>query len=152
MSSSQPTSPLSNSLPTPVGAVGGMSNGVGGMHSEGHSPMDQDSVAHTRKRAKVQYYDINCCLECEVKDAEIKTLRRRIQVMEEVVALLNQKMNSLQQNSNMLFSQMVMPPIVSQVMIPTTVKVCAYICLAADGSCCDLHGPFSLLLFYFRVT
>lgn len=127
MASSQPTSPLSNSLPTSAGAVGGMSNGVGGNHSEGHSPMDQDCVAHTRKRAKVQYYDINGCLECEVKDAEIKTLRRRIQVMEEVVALLNQKINTLQQNSNMLFSQMVMPPIVSQVMIPTTVKVCAYI-------------------------
>lgn len=83
----------------------------------------------------MQYYDINCCLECEVKDAEIKTLRRRIQVMEEVVALLNQKINSLQQNSSMLFSQMVMPPIVSQVMIPTTsVKVCVYIRLSDDHS------------------
>ena len=95
------------------------------MHSERYSSLEQDFVHHSQRRAKMQYYDLNGCLECEVKDAEIKTLRRRIQVMEEVVALLNQKMNSLQQNNNLLFSQMVMPaPVVSQVVIPTTVKVC----------------------------
>ena len=69
----------------------------------------------------MQYYNLNGCLECEVKDAEIKTLRRRIQVMEEVVALLNQKLSVLQQSSNgVLFSPMVMPPVVSQVASYTT--------------------------------
>ena len=62
---------------------------------------------------------INGCLECEVKDAEIKTLRRRIQLMEEVAALLQQKMSALQQSSSnrgVLF----IPPVVSQVVIPST--------------------------------
>ena len=66
---------------------------------------------------------INGCLECEVKDAEIKTLRRRIQLMEVVAALLQQKMSALQQSSSnrgVLFSPMVIPPVVSQVVIPST--------------------------------
>ena len=74
-----------------------------------------------RKRSRMQYYNLNGCLECEVKDAEIKTLRRRIQVMEEVVGLLNQRLSALQQSSSgVLFSPMVMPPVVSQVVIPSS--------------------------------
>jgi hypothetical protein len=84
--------------------------------------LDHDSAAASRrKRSRTQYYNLNGCLECEVKDAEIKTLRRRIQVMEEVVALLNQKLSAVQQSSNgVLFSPLVMPPVVSQVVIPST--------------------------------
>ena len=94
--------------------------------SNGSSSSDAGNSAerdgsNRRKRPRVPYYTLNGCLECEVKDAEIKTLRRRIQVMEEVVALLNQKITAMQQSSNgMLFSPVVMPPVVSQVMIPTT--------------------------------
>ena len=142
-STSQPNSPKTashthsiNSQATTVSAtapVGGGKNGggVGGSSSNGqrsggnsdlgNSSPTQQEPGNRRKRSRMQYYDLNCCLECEVKDAEIKTLRRRIQVMEEVVALLNQKMNAIQQSSNsMLFSPMVMPPVVSQVVIPTT--------------------------------
>ena len=96
----------------------GTSNGSSG--SDAGNSAERDN-SNRRKRPRVPYYSLNGCLECEVKDAEIKTLRRRIQVMEEVVALLNQKINAMQQSSNgMLFSPMVMPPVVSQVMIPTT--------------------------------
>ena len=108
------------------GAGGGGSAGGGSsVHSDaGSSPVaaaEHEPTGSRRKRSRLHYYDLNGCLECEVKEAEIKTLRRRIQVMEEVVALLNQKMTALQQStSGMLFSPMVMPPVVSQVMIPTT--------------------------------
>ena len=107
------------------GGGGGGAGGASSVHSDaGSSPVaaaEHEPTGSRRKRSRFHYYDLNGCLECEVKEAEIKTLRRRIQVMEEVVALLNQKMTALQQStSGMLFSPMVMPPVVSQVMIPTT--------------------------------
>ena len=135
---SQPSSPKTASLirnsqlqgntvhtSTTVGVES--SNSSSGQGSSGSSdlgnspPAVEHESGNRRKRSRMQYYNLNGCLECEVKDAEIKTLRRRIQVMEEVMALLNQKINALQQSSNgMLFSPMVVPPVVSQVMIPTT--------------------------------
>ena len=136
--SSQPSSPnLSNlchsSLPSTspllqhgmgIDGVGRMSSKTNGQGngSETGQYLDHDSaVGSRRKRSRTQFYNLNGCLECEVKDAEIKTLRRRIQVMEEVVALLNQKLSALQQSSSgMLFSPMVMPPVVSQVVIPSS--------------------------------
>ena len=126
----------SNSSTIAVLPVGGaMSKGVSTQHTAnnhidaGTSPSKEHeyngSGNHRRKRSRggMQYYNLNGCLECEVKDAEIKTLRRRIQVMEEVAALLQQKMSALQQSSSnrgVLFSPMVMPPVVSQVVIPST--------------------------------
>ena len=115
----------------------GVSKGVSSHHPTSSQAPDIDaqfkdhncSSASRRKRSRsaagagVQYYNLNGCLECEVKDAEIKTLRRRIQVMEEVAALLQQKVSALQQSSSnrsVLFSPVVMPPVVSQVVIPST--------------------------------
>ena len=111
-----------------MGRTSGKTNGQGNRSCSsetGNSQyLDYDSVVGgggRRKRSRTHYYYLNGCLECEVKDAEIKTLRRRIQVMEELVGLLNQKLSSLQQSSNgVLFSPMVMPPVVSQVVIPST--------------------------------
>ena len=60
-------------------------------------------------------------LDYDSVGGEIKTLQRRMQVMEEVVGLLNQKLSALEQSSNgVLFSPMVMPPVVSQVSTYTT--------------------------------
>ena len=106
-----------------VKACTGQGNGScsGDPGSVPYNLQDHDPISNRRKRSRMHYYNINGCLECEVKDAEIKTLRRRIQVMEEVVGLLNQKLSALQQSSNgVLFSPMVMPPVVSQVVIPTS--------------------------------
>ena len=75
----------------------------------------------SRKPPHMQHYNPNRCLECEVKDAEIWTLRKRIQVIKEVVELPNQKLSAIQQSSNsVLFSPMVMAPVVSEVVIPST--------------------------------
>ena len=132
-----PKVPEATSQSMPVTSSAQLQNGSGGgegvavskeqCSSNGSSdagssvtPADHDTGSR-RKRPRMQYYNLNGCLECEVKDAEIRTLRRRIQVMEEVVALLNQKLSAIQQSSNsVLFSPMIMPPVVSQVVIPST--------------------------------
>ena len=50
-----------------------------------------------------------------------KDTAEKDQVMEEVVGLLNQKLSALEQSSNgVLFSPMVMPPVVSEVVISST--------------------------------
>lgn len=130
---SQPSSPKmsslvrsgqvqSNNVQASTSVESSSGQGSSGSSERGNSPPAvENEPGNRRKRSRMQYYNLNGCLECEVKDAEIKTLRRRIQMMEEVMALLNQKINALQQSSNgMLFSPMVVPPVVSQVMIPTT--------------------------------
>ena len=98
---------VSDILPTALEGImkkGNSSNIAGSVHRDpGSSQMEQNGF---NKRARVQYYDLNNCLECELKEAEINTLKRRI-------VLLNQML--LQQSSGMLFSQMVQPPVVSQV-------------------------------------
>ena len=135
---SQPNSPrlLENSSSQSTSSTAGLQNGGGkggsgetrgqgtcnrGSPENGGGVQGDSECSNLRKRSRMQYYSINGCLECEVKDAEIRTLRRRIQVMEEVVALLNQKLTAIQQSSNgLLFSPMVMPPVVSQVVIPSS--------------------------------
>ena len=78
----------------PSGKTNGQGNGSCSSETRNSQYLDYDSVG-----------------------GEIETLRRRMQVMEEVVGLL---MSALQQSSNgMLFSPMVMPPVVSQVVIPS---------------------------------
>ena len=103
---------------SPPGKTNGQGNGSCSSETRNSQYLDYDSVGGggLRKRSRTDYYNLNGCLECGCLECG-----RRMQVMEEVVGLLNQKLSALEQSSNgVLFSPMVMPPVVSQVVIPST--------------------------------